>query len=127
MEPVEPLEDMSENCEEHALFFEFVLEDWPALQQMTQAEKQRLYAVMEAELQRLHFPVQVIKASDDKLHLVVQHSVNHSIDDAIQVMEAASRKAAAGREDQHWTGDVSVSSLSPTTIPDAIIRILSKA
>ena len=116
-------EDELECVDEQALFLEFQMEDWPALADLTAEEKTRLFAGIETTFQRLECSIQAINVVHDQLHFVVQYSPKHAVQEAIDALDVFAEGWATGQEDRKWIGSISVVSIAPAQVIDAVVRI----
>src|SRR5947208_26917 len=93
------LEDALEDLNEKAVYLEIHYEEWPMLAKLDEGELQSLYAALAAALDPLDCPVQGMKASGDRLRLVIQFSVDRTVDEILNALEKAWISCLAARED----------------------------
>lgn len=113
-------EDMLENTEEKALFFEVYMEKWPALLRLTEEQKPRLYATLTQALAAIDCPSQGMKVIGDHLYIVHEMSVDRCIDEVLNALETAVKTAFPKMPvPKHY----SVYSMSAEHVIDAVVML----
>ncbi len=110
----------------NACYIEYVLEDWPLLTQLTDAEKERIYDEFAEALMAAQSPPQVIGAAGANLHLVVHHNLEMSIENVYQLLDAVCGHIVQRYPNQGGPQEWGGSSIGPRDIPEAVIRIGGK-
>lgn len=117
------LEDSMENFNEKACYLEIHFEEWPMLAKLGDDELQSLYAALAAALDTVDCPAQGMKASGDRLRIVVQLSEGRTIDEILNALESASKSCLAGRNDYIEPETCIVESISPHNVVDAVVQL----
>jgi hypothetical protein len=116
-------EDMLENTEEHALFFEIYMEEWSLLLELDKSERKQLYSALEAVLQRLDCPAQGMKVIGDHLYMVIQMSVDRTIQEILDTLEETAIACLSGRHKNPGPESCSVYFMTATDVIDAVILL----
>lgn len=116
-------EDALENMDEQAIFLECILEEWPALPQMSEEDKQRLYREVRQALEAIACPVQAMKAFPDRCVVIVQMSMEQSVETATNAIDAAIQRAFPEQAEDQQPNTLSIYSMSPTDVIDAVVQL----
>ena len=109
------------------LYVELTFEDWPALRLLTVEERKIMCDAIVARLGRIGCQVHAIKACALALYMLVEFTVDNSMDQITAAVETSSQEALPHRVAAGWLESISGDSVGPFGVVEAIVRISSMA